>query len=166
MNWNVFLPYLLGERAPIWDPDARGCFVGLHMSTSRAQFERAIMEGACFALRDNLDQAKAAGLHFDDFMCCGGCSKSDIWLRIKASVMGCPVHVPMVNLGAQGGLSYMNAAYLGEFSSPEEASEARLEIKKTVEPVKEWVPVYNEMYRIYLESYQQLKKQFKALAAL
>lgn len=60
----------------------------------------------------------------------------------------------------------MNAAYLGEFSSPEEASEARLEIKKTVEPVKEWVPVYNEMYRIYLESYQQLKKQFKALAAL
>ena len=80
--------------------------------------------------------------------------------------MGCPVHVPMVNLGAQGGLSYMNAAYLGEFSSPEDASEARLEIKKTVEPVKEWVPVYNEMYRIYLESYQQLKKQFKALAAL
>ena len=162
----IFLPYMTGERAPIWDPDARGCFVGLHMSTSRAQFERAIMEGACFALRDNLDQAKAAGLHFDDFMCCGGCSKSDIWLRIKASVMGCPVHVPMINLGAQGGLSYMNAAYLGEFSSPEEASEAKLAIKKTVEPVKEWVPVYEEMYRIYLESYQQLKKQFKALAAL
>jgi sugar (pentulose or hexulose) kinase len=60
----------------------------------------------------------------------------------------------------------MNAAFLGEFSNPEEASEARLEIKKTVEPVKEWVPIYDEMYRIYLGSYQQLKKQFKALAAL
>ena len=162
----IFLPYMSGERAPIWDPDARGTFIGLNLNTSRAEMIRAIMEGACYALQDNLDQALKLGLDIRDLVCCGGCSRSDIWLKIKASVIDKEIRIPEVNLGAPGGLACMNAAYMGEYRTPEEASAATFRIKKTVEPVREWVPMYRELYQVYLESYQALKDQFRALARI
>ncbi len=162
----IFLPYMAGERAPIWDPDARGTFLGLNLNTCRGEMLRSIMEGTSFALQDNLDQAIKMGIPIQDIICCGGCSKSDIWLRIKASVIKKEIKIPEVNLGAPGGLAYMNAAYMGEYKTPEEASDAFLKIKKIVEPVKEWISIYEELYQIYLESYQALKQQFKALAAV
>lgn len=160
----IFLPYMAGERAPIWDPNARGTFIGLNLNTTRAEMMRAVMEGACYALQHNLEQAEKMKLPIKDIICCGGCSKSDIWLKMKASVIGKEIRIPEVNLGAPGGLAYVNAAYMGEYATPEEASEASLAIKKIVEPVKEWVPIYKELYSIYLESYQALKGQFKNLA--
>ena len=162
----IFLPYLTGERAPIWDPDARGCFIGIHMDTSRVQIMRSVMEGTSFALAHNLETARKAGFEYDDIISCGGCTKSDIWLKIKASIIDRPIHIPEMNLGAQGGLSYMNAAFMGEYSSPEEASESCLRIRKTIEPVPEWVAPYQELYQIYKETYQSLKPQFAALARL
>ena len=162
----IFLPYMAGERAPIWDPDARGTFIGLNLNTNRAEMVRSIMEGTCFALKDNLDQAVKIGIPIHDIICCGGCSKSDIWLKIKASVIDKEIKLPEVNLGAPGGLSYMNAAFMGEYESPEEASAASLKIKRTVEPVKEWVEPYREMYHIYVESYKALKDEFKALVKI
>ena len=162
----IFLPYLTGERAPIWDPDARGCFIGLHMDTSRRMMMRAVMEGTSFALQDNLETAERSGFSCSSLVSCGGCTKSEIWLKIKASIIDMPIHVPEVNLGAQGGLSYMNAAYMGEYDSPEEASEAHFRILRTVEPVREWVQPYKEMYTIYKETYQALKPQFEALAGI
>lgn len=160
----IFLPYLAGERAPIWDPDARGTFIGLNLNTNRAEMMRAIMEGTCFALQNNLDQAINMGIPVNGLVCCGGCSKSDIWLKIKASVIQKEIMIPEVNLGAPGGLSYINAAYMGEYKTPEEASRACLKMKRCIEPVKEWVEPYKEMYHIYLDSYQALKKTFGMLA--
>ena len=162
----IFLPYMAGERAPIWDPNARGTFMGLNMNTTRAEMLRAVMEGTSFALQDNLDQAIKTGIPIRDFICCGGCSKSDIWLKIKASVIGQEIKIPSVNLGAPGGLGYMNAAFMGEYKTPEDASRAALQIKKIVEPVEEWIPIYKELYQIYLDSYQSLKSQFAALAQI
>ena len=127
---------------------------------------RAVMEGGCFALRDNLDQVVNAGIRIDNLVCCGGCSKSDIWLKIKASVIRKEILIPEVNLGAPGGLSYMNAAFMGEYSSPQEASKACMRIRYGVEPVAEWIRPYEELYQIYLDSYQALKQQFRALKAL
>ena len=162
----IFLPYMAGERAPIWDPNARGTFMGLNMNTTRAEMLRAVMEGTSFALQDNLDQAIKTGIPIRDFICCGGCSKSDIWLKIKASVIGQEIKIPSVNLGAPGGLGYMNAAFMGEYKTAEDASRAALQIKKIVEPVEEWIPIYKELYQIYLDSYQSLKSQFAALAQI
>ncbi len=162
----IFLPYLNGERSPIWDPDARGAFIGVNPNTNLATMARAIMEGGCYALKHNLDQVANAGLSFDDMICCGGCSKSEIWLKIKASVIGKRILVPKVNLGAPGGLSYMNAAYLGEYASPEEAAEACLRIDHCVEPVPEWTKPYEELYRIYLDCYPGLKDRFRAIAGI
>lgn len=162
----IFLPYMAGERAPIWDPDARGTFIGLNLNTNRAEMMRSIMEGTCFALKDNLNQALKIGIPIHDIICCGGCSKSEIWLKIKASVIEKEIKLPEVNLGAPGGLSYINAAYMGEYKSPEEASAACLKIRKTVEPVKEWIEPYREMFDVYEESYRSLKEQFKALVKI
>lgn len=162
----IYLPYLSGERAPIWDPDARGTFIGLNMETTKAEFMRSIMEGVCFALQDNLEQAYKIGVSADQLICCGGCTKSDIWLKIKASVIGKEIVIPKVNHGATGGLGYMNAAYMGEYKTPEEACEANFQVKKIVEPVSAWVDHYREMYQIYKASYEALKSQFKALMRL
>ena len=60
----------------------------------------------------------------------------------------------------------MNAAFMGEYKTPEDASRAALQIKKIVEPVEEWIPIYKELYQIYLDSYQNLKSQFAALAQI
>ena len=160
----IFLPYMSGERSPIWDVNARGTIIGLNMNTNLTDIARAVMEGGCYALRDNLDRVSSAGISFDSIICCGGCSKSDIWLKIKASVTRKRILIPEVNLGAPGGLSYMNAAYMGEYASPEEASRACLRIRHTIEPVEEWVQPYDELYRIYLDSYQALKERFQALS--
>lgn len=162
----IFLPYLSGERAPIWDPDARGTFIGINMETTRAELMRAIMEGACFALQDNLNQAYETGIQKNWLISCGGCTRSDIWLKIKASVINQEIIVPKVNMGAVGGLGNINAAYLGEYRSAEEACEANFEMKKVVEPVKEWVDIYKEMFHIYKDSYEALKEQYKLLARL
>ena len=162
----IYLPYLSGERAPIWDPDARGCFIGLNMETSRAQIERAVMEGTCFALLDNLNEAYNIGISKGQLLSFGGCTKSDIWLKIKASVIDQQIAIPSVNQGATGGLANINAAYMGEFASAEEACMANLKITKVIDPTPAWVPVYKEMFAIYKDSYAALKEQFKRLAKI
>ncbi len=162
----VFLPYLTGERSPIWDADARGTFIGLNSHTRLSQMARAVMEGGCFALRDNLDQVASTGISFDSLVCCGGCSKSNIWLKIKASVIQKEIQIPEVNLGAPVGLAYMNAAFMGEYASPQEASKACMRIRYSVEPEPSWIGKYEELYQIYLESYQALRKQFTALKSV
>ena len=95
----IFLPYLSGERSPIWDTRARGAFLGLTVGTKRPQLVRAVMEGTAFALRHNLETAKEAGADVDVLFAVGGAAASDIWCRIKAEVTGKAVRVPVVSEG-------------------------------------------------------------------
>jgi xylulokinase len=89
----VFLPYLLGERSPLWDAHARGAFVGLTLATGRPQLYRAVMEGVAFALRDNLEVAAGAGARVAELLAIGGATKSPFWMQIKADVTGVPLSV-------------------------------------------------------------------------
>ena len=162
----IFLPYMAGERAPIWDPNARGVFFGLNMGTSRAQLLRAIMEGACFALRDNLEEAEKLGMNPKKFYVTGGCSNSDIWLKIKASVINREIIVPYKTLGAPGGLACMIAEYTGEYDSAQSAAEDYLKIAKIVKPEKSWIAVYDELYALYKSVYGSLKDEFVKLSKL
>ena len=162
----VFLPYLAGERAPIWDSDARGTFLGLTLSTDRSQVVRSIMEGSAFALRDNVDEAARAGIQLDRIRTVGGHANSDVWLKIKASVLDREIDVVDASLGAPGGLAYLLGAYTGEFSSIEEASVACLHIKRSVGPVREWVGQYRELFGLYKSIYGHLKDDFVALAKI
>jgi len=162
----VFLPYLAGERAPIWDSDARGTFVGLTLSTDRAQVMRSIMEGSAFALRDNVEEAARAGNSLDRIRTVGGQANSDVWLRIKASVLDREIDVVDASLGAPGGLAYLLGAYTGEFSSIEDAAVSCLRIERSVGPVREWVGLYSELFGLYKSIYAHLKSDFAALAKI
>lgn len=161
----LFLPYMVGERAPIWNPDARGVFFGLSMGTGRAQMIRAIMEGAAFALLDNLGEAEKTGLRPQQIYVLGGCSNSDIWLKIKASVINREIIVPCNTLGAPGGLACLMAAYTGEFDTPEQAAAAGFRAAKRIEPVAAWVPWYKELYQEFKRLYESVEPNFKSLSS-
>ena len=162
----VFLPYMAGERAPIWDSDARGTFVGITLRTNRAQIARSIMEGSAFALKDNIDEMTRAGNSLRIVRIVGGQTKSDIWLKIKASILNREIEVVDASLGAPGGLAYMLGLHTGEFSSIEEASRQCLRIGRVIEPVKEWVEIYGELFESYRNIYGHLKNDFAAMARI
>ena len=90
-NRLLFLPYMFGERSPIWDTDARGVFFGLSLASTKADMVRAILEGAAFGLRHNLEAAAAAGFHARTLACVGGGARSPVWNQIKADVTGMPI---------------------------------------------------------------------------
>ena len=162
----IFLPYMAGERAPIWDSDARGAFIGLTLDKTRADLARAVMEGAAFALRDNVEAAEAAGCAIGRLRVVGGHSGSETWLKIKASVLGREIEAMGDSLGAPGGLAYLLAAHVGEFGSAAEAVARCLKPGKVVEPVGEWVGPYGELFGRYKAAYAHLKEDFAALAAI
>ena len=87
----VFLPYMAGERSPLWMPEAKGLFYGLSFATTRADMIRAVMEGVAYALRHNLDAALEAGCRVTELRSSGGAAASDTWMAIKAAVTGCPM---------------------------------------------------------------------------
>jgi len=162
----IFLPYMEGERAPIWDSNACGTFVGLTLGTNRGQLIRSIMEGGAFALRDNFNEAKLAGNPLSQIRIVGGHANSDIWLKIKASILNRPIEVVESSLGAPGGLAYMLGCFTGEFDSMEKASVDYLLIKKAVEPVAEWVDYYTELFGLYKDIYGHIKNDYAELAKI
>ena len=92
-NHVYFLPYLMGERSPHNNPNARGTFIGMTMDTSRADMTQAVLEGVAFALRDSLEVAKSLGIRLERTKICGGGAKSPLWRRIIANVLNLKVDI-------------------------------------------------------------------------
>ena len=93
-NRVFFLPYLMGERSPINDTDARACFLGMSMDSSRADLVQAVLEGVAFAIRDSLEVAKSLGVTPERSKLCGGGARSPLWRRILANVLDLPLDIP------------------------------------------------------------------------
>ena len=110
----VFLPYLSGERSPLWDADARGAFLGLTLATGRAELYRAVMEGVAFALRHNLEVAAAAGAHVDELLAIGGATRSPVWMQIKADATRRPVVVSASDVATPMGAAMLAALGCGD----------------------------------------------------
>lgn len=162
----LFLPYLSGERSPIWDGDARGVFFGLDLSTTPAHMIRAVMEGTSYALRSNLEMAEKAGVKIRAIRSVGGCTRSDIWLKIKASIIKVPIEVPDVSIGAPAGIAMLTAACTGEYESVEAAMESCVKVKKTVYPDPEWAACYDQIYPLFRELYARNKTMFENLSKI
>lgn len=156
----LFLPYLAGERAPIWDTHAKGTFTGLTMGTSRAEMVRAVMEGAAFALKDNLGEARQAGARISRLRVVGGSAKSGLWLKIKASALNMALELPLTSSGAAGGLLPLLSAYAGEYKSPQEALSALVRVERVIEPVPAWAAYYEERFPLYKKLYGNLRELF------
>ena len=133
-NHVFFLPYLMGERSPINDTDARGCFIGMTMDTSRADLLQAVLEGVSFAIRDSFEVAKSLGIDIPRSMLCGGGSKSGLWRTILANVLGIPLDIPATEQGPGYGGAMLAMVAAGQFPTVQAAADALVQTADTVEP--------------------------------
>lgn len=159
-----FYPYLLGERAPLWNDYARGMFIGMRMDTSRADMIRSIFEGTAFALRHVVETVKEAGACADCLRICGGGAKSRTWSQIKASMLHMPVYILDEKSGdVPVGDALLVGRKVGVFPNLTEAAEKIVKVKEVIEPVKEWEEAYDKLYPYYVDMYRHLDKDLEQL---
>jgi xylulokinase len=149
----VFLPYLAGERSPIWDPNARGVLAGLTLGHDRGFLARAVLEAAALSLRHVAEPILAAGVRVDAMRVCGGPAHSETWNRIKADVTGFDVLVPRVLETAAVGAAIVAAVGAGMHPDVPAAIRAMTSIERRIEPNHGTRGVYDDAYRRYVELY-------------
>lgn len=145
----TFWPYMMGERSPIWRPDASGAFTGLRLGTEAADLVRAVLEGSAFALRENLEVAERHGVALRELRTVGGAAASDVWLRIKADITG----IPFVRMRSRGGSAFGTAALAATARGADlatlVASHARVD--RVVEPDPVTRDAYASAYRTFID---------------
>ena len=159
-NHVYFLPYLMGERSPHNNPNARGTFIGMTMDTTRADMTQAVLEGVAFALRDSFEVAKSLGVKIDRTKICGGGAKSPLWKKIIANVLNLKVDVIESEEGPAMGGAMLAAVACGEYTNVEEAAAKIVKVVDTVEPTPELVEKYEARYQQFKEIYPACKALF------
>ena len=166
----LFLPYLAGERTPIWSTAARGVFLGLSYATTRAEMLRSIMEGCAFAVLDNLRVAEATGVRVTEWLATGGAARSPVWNQIKADVTGRPLVVARRADGGEGGhglgLFALAAEAVGLAGDAAETVERLLPRRTTFEPDARRHARYEASFEVYHDLSRGLLATFDRLAAL
>ncbi|MCR5832028.1 MAG: xylulokinase [Lachnospiraceae bacterium] len=152
-----FLPYLMGERSPHNNPDARAMFIGMSMDTTRADMTQAVLEGVAFGIRDSFEVAKSLGINITKTKICGGGAKSPLWKKIMANVLGITVEVIESEEGPGYGGAILAAVGCGEYASVEEAADKLVKVVGSVEPDKELTAKYEEKYQKFKKIYPTVK---------
>ena len=163
-NHVFFLPYLMGERSPHNDPNARGTFIGLTMDTTRADMTQAVLEGVAFALRDSFEVAKSLGIPIERTKICGGGAKSPLWKKIVANILNVKVDILENEEGPSMGGAMLAAVACGEYENVEEAAKAIVRVVDTIEPDPALAAKYEERYQKFKEIYPRCKDIFALLA--
>ena len=156
-----FLPYLMGERSPHNDVNARGAFIGMRPDTTRKQMTLAVLEGVTFALRDCLEAAKKNGIEVKKTKLCGGGAKSPLWRKIVANVMNMPVEIPQTEQGPSYGGAMLAMVGCGEYKTVKESVEKIVKVKETVYPDQKIAELYEKRYVVFKKLYPSLKEAFK-----
>ncbi len=158
---NVFyLPYLMGERSPHNNPDARAMFIGMSMDTTREDMTQAVLEGVAFALRDSLEVAKSLGIRIERTKICGGGAKSPLWKKMIANIMNLKVDVIESEEGPALGGAMLAAVGCGEYPDVETIAEKLVKVVDTVEPEEELVVKYEEKYQKFKKIYPAVKELY------
>ena len=155
-----FLPYLMGERSPHNNPDARAMFIGMSMDTTRADMTQAVLEGVAFGIRDSFEVARSLGINITKTKICGGGAKSPLWKKIMANVLGITVEVIESEEGPGYGGAILAAVGCGEYSSVEEAADKLVKVVGTVEPDKDLTAKYEEKYQKFKKIYPTVKSLY------
>jgi len=153
----MFAPYLSGERTPHADADVRAAFVGLELRHDRAALVRAVLEGVAYGLRDSLELLRTLGVDPVTARVSGGGSRSQLWLRIVASVLGLPLELTAANDGAAYGAALLGAVREGTFGDAAEAVTQCVRVRARVEPETGWLAHYDEGYRRWRGLYPMLR---------
>ena len=162
-NRVFFLPYLMGERSPINDVNARGTFTGLSMDSSRSDMMQAVLEGVAFAIRDSLEVARSLGLDLRKSRICGGGAKSPLWRKIMANVCNLELEQIESEEGPGYGGAMLAAVACGEFASVKEAAEKLVHVTATVRPDPELCARYEAQYQKFRQIYPAMKTLFTNL---
>lgn len=160
-NEVFFLPYLMGERSPHNDMNARGAFVGMRPDTTREQMSLAVMEGVAFALRDCIEVAKMGEVRIESTKICGGGAKSRIWKTIIANVFGIPISVLNTEEGPAYGAAVLAMVGANEYPTVAAATNRIVKVKQTVFPTSDLTRAYNTKYLKFRQIYPALKDVFR-----
>ena len=155
-----FLPYLMGERSPINDTDARGTFIGLSMDSSRSDLVQAVLEGVAFAIRDSFEVAKSLDIDIKRSKLCGGGAKSPLWRKMIANVLNIALDIPQTEEGPGYGGAMLAMVGCGVYDSVEGAVDALVHTAHTVEPDPAIAARYEEQYRKFRAIYPAVKSLF------
>ena len=159
-NQVFYLPYLMGERSPHNNPDARAMFIGMTMDTTREDMTQAVLEGVTFGLRDSLEVAKSLGIKIERTKICGGGAKSPLWKKILANIMNLKVDVIESEEGPALGGAMLAAVGCGEYPDVETIAKKVVKVVDTVEPEPELVVKYEERYQKFKKIYPTVKALF------
>jgi xylulokinase len=162
-NGLIFLPYLLGERSPYWNPLARGAWVGLAMPHDKAAMARAVLEGVALNLRLMLDALRSQISGIRAIRLIGGGGKSPLWRQILADCFNLPIHVLTLKSEATAwGAAVAGGVGVGVYSW--EIASERSQVVEAVEPNPVNVAIYDEVLQIYRDTYTALKPIYERLA--
>lgn len=162
-NHVYYLPYLMGERSPYNDPDARATFIGMTIDTTREDMTQAVLEGVAFALRDSFEVARSLGITIGRTKICGGGAKSPLWKKIIANVLNISVDVLETEEGPSLGGAMLAAVACGEYASVEQAAAKIVKVVDTVEPDPALAAKYEARYQQFKQIYPACKELFQKL---
>ncbi|WP_417730429.1 xylulokinase [Rosistilla oblonga] len=161
-----FLPYLNGERTPHADPSARGAFVGLNLTHTRAHMTRAVMEGVVFAMRDSLEVIRSLNVPVDQIRVSGGGSKNPLWKQMQADIFGQNVVTLNAEQGPAYGVALLAAVGDGAYDSIGEACKATIQVKEQTKVDRKAASAMDALFPIYQDLYVALKDSFQKIASL
>lgn len=163
----IFLPYLVGERHPHTDPNAKGVFFGLHSGHTKQHALRAVLEGVAYSFRDCLEVTKELGIVPKEIRATGGGAKSKLWINIQVNTSGHPiVETTTDEGGAAYGAAILGGVCCGIFKTVKEACSSLVKTKGAVEPDPELMKLYDRYYRFYRNLYPLFKNSYQELAKL
>lgn len=160
-NGVIFLPYLMGERTPYADEDARGCFIGLNMKAKRGDLTRSVLEGVSFGLRDSVEILKDLNIPINQIRVIGGGSKSELWKQILADILNYNIDEINTNQGGALGAAILAAVGSGKYTNVEQGCETLIKKINQINPIEKHVKQYDEIYKKYVSLYDCLKDWFK-----
>ena len=163
-NHVYFLPYLMGERSPINDVNARGTFIGMTMDTTRTDMTQAVLEGVAFALRDSVEVARSLGIEIGSSRICGGGAKSALWKKIMANVLNIELQCLESEQGPGMGGAMLAMVACGEYASVREACQAIVHVASTIRPEPELAAKYEKRYQQFRKIYPACKELFAEFA--
>ncbi|MBQ4066748.1 MAG: xylulokinase [Clostridia bacterium] len=160
----LYLPYLMGERTPLLDTEARGAFFGLSAIHTKAHMSRAVLEGVAYSLCSCLDVLSEMGVETNDMALCGGGAKSTLWRKILCDSFGISVKTMESDEGPALGAAILGGCAAGVYSSVSEGCKRAVRDGERLSPDAHSTEQYKRFYSIYKELYPALKEQYHALA--
>ncbi len=162
----IYLPYLMGERTPHLDPDAKGVFFGLSALHEKPDMIRSVMEGVVYSLKDCLEIIKDMNVEIKEVRASGGGGKSKLWRQMQADVFGTGITTINSSEGPALGVALLAGVGAGVYKNVEEACDTAIKVKNVQQPELGNTEKYSEFYKIYTKLYSSLKNNYSELAGI